>query len=250
MNKLSFTLSSGQRIGILGESGSGKSLTALAISGLLGANLTSAGIIKFGEAEILASSESELCKVRGAGIGIVFQDPLSSLDPVMKIGKQLSKPLRKHQGLKGNALRAEIEATLNEMKITSPMRVANSYPHEISGGERQRVALALALACRPRLLIADEITTSLDVSVQAEILALLNSIITRREMSLIFITHDIAVAAQVVDSIILLKDGQLIETGNLRDLLKNPKSNYLNDLIASATALDQLLLQINPEGRS
>jgi peptide/nickel transport system ATP-binding protein len=247
VNGLSFNLGAGERVGILGESGSGKSLTALAISGLLGSNLNAEGSIEFGGAELLGMSESEFCKVRGSGIGIVFQDPLSALDPVMKIGKQLAKPLKRYRGLRGDALRAEIEAALAEVKITSPVRVARSYPHEISGGERQRVALALVLACRPRILIADEITTSLDVSVQAEILTLLNSVIVDRGMGLIFISHDIAVAYQIVDEIILLKSGELIESGKFAELLRAPQSSYLKELIRSARSLESLFSAITPE---
>ena len=138
----------------------------------------------------------------------------------MKIGKQLSKPLTRYQGLRGENLVAAVESALAEVKIASPYRVAQSYPHEISGGERQRVALALALACKPRLLIADEITTSLDVSVQAEILVLLDKIIESRGMGLIFITHDLAVAAQIVNEVVVLQNGLVIESGELRQIIE------------------------------
>lgn len=244
VDSLSFELVPGGRVGILGESGSGKSLTSLAITGLLDSNLKATGSIRYNGVEYVSANERDFCKVRGSGIGIVFQDPLASLDPLMKIGNQLGKPLRKHQGLRGDELTAAVEAALAEVKIASPYRTAHSYPHEISGGERQRVALALALACRPKILIADEITTSLDVSVQAEILLLLESIIREKGMSLIFITHDIAVASQIVDDVLVLRNGTLIESGNLRLVLATPKSDYVRTLIASARSLDQLLGKI------
>jgi len=241
LDSLSFTCDTGSRLGLLGESGSGKSLTALAIIGLLNPNLDAQGTIRYQEVDILGAPESDLCEIRGSEIAIVFQDPLASLDPVMKIGKQLAKPLKRYQGLKGDELQAGIEAALIEVKITSPLRIANSYPHEISGGERQRVALALALACQPKLLIADEITTSLDVSVQAEILALLNELIESRGMSLIFITHDIAVAAQIVTEVVILQNGVLVESGELQKIITDPTSDYATALIKSARSLDDLL---------
>jgi peptide/nickel transport system ATP-binding protein len=238
---ISLTVQSGARIGLLGESGSGKSLTALAITRLLPRNLLVEGSIKYGELELLHANESQLGKIRGSQIAIVFQDPLTSLDPVMKIGKQLGKPIARYQGLRGEELVAAIESALAEVKISSPYRVAHSYPHEISGGERQRVAIALALACKPKLLIADEITTSLDVSVQAEILLLLDKIIESRGMGLIFITHDLAVAAQVVNEVVILQSGRVIESGDLQQIIRAPQSDYAKSLIKSARALDDLL---------
>ena len=241
VQSITFTLQSGARIGLLGESGSGKSLSALAITGLLPSNLLVAGSIKFGELELIHATESQFGQIRGSQIAIVFQDPLTSLDPVMKIGKQLRKPIARYQGLRGEDLVAAVELALAEVRISSPYRVAHSYPHEISGGERQRVAIALALACKPKLLIADEITTSLDVSVQAEILDLLNKIIETRGMGLIFITHDLAVAAQIVNEVVILQNGRVIESGELQEIIHAPQSDYAKSLIKSARALDDLL---------
>ncbi len=248
VDSLNFNLPAGARLSLLGESGSGKSLTSLAITQLLNPNLVASGSITYDHIQILGATESELCKIRGAEIGIVFQDPLASLDPVMKIGEQLAKPLKRHQGLRGDELIAAAEAALAEVKISSPYRVAHSYPHEISGGERQRVALALALACRPKILIADEITTSLDVSVQAEILTLLESIIDSRGMSLIFITHDIAVAAVITEDVLILRNGQLVESGQMRDALRAPQSQYAATLIQSARSLSALLTAVSDGG--
>jgi peptide/nickel transport system ATP-binding protein len=248
VDSLSFNLSTGSRLSLLGESGSGKSLTSLAITGLLNPNLISSGSITYDQIQILGATESELCKIRGAEIGIVFQDPLASLDPVMKIGKQLAKPLKLHQGVQSDELAARAEAALAEVKISSPYRIAHSYPHEISGGERQRVALALTLACLPKILIADEITTSLDVSVQAEILSLLESIIDSRSMSLIFITHDIAVAAAIADDVLIMRNGRLVESGKMRDVLRVPQSEYATTLIQSARSLSALLTTVSDGG--
>jgi len=248
IQSVSFKLGSGTRLGLLGESGSGKSLSALAITGLLPGNLSASGSIKYGELELLIATESQLNQIRGSQVGIVFQDPLSSLDPVMKIGKQLGKPLSKYQGLRGEDLVAAIESSLAEVKIASPYRVAHYYPHEISGGERQRVAIALALACKPKILIADEITTSLDVSIQSEILDLLDTIIEQRGMGLIFITHDLAVAANVVDEVVIIQNGLVIESGKLQRIIDDPQSDYVKLLIRSARSLDNLLGKLNQGG--
>lgn len=244
VDDLSFELLHGGRLGLLGESGSGKSLTALAIMGLLGEDLKVRGSIKFEEQELLGENEEDLCAMRGSGVGIIFQDSLASLDPVMKIGRQLRRVLRKYQGIRGDLLGAGILNALAEVKISNPKRTANSYPHQISGGERQRVAISLALACQPKILIADEITTSLDVIVQSEILTLLDSIIRQRGMSLIFITHDLAVAVQIIEEVIILREGKIIESGRVEDVLAFPKSRYVTDLIQSARSLDHLLDRI------
>jgi len=241
VNSISFELSKGDRLGLLGESGSGKSLTALAITGLLPEDLKVGGSISYEGYELLGASETKLCEVRGAGIGIVFQDSLTSLDPLMKLGNQLARPLRKFQGLKGEQLEAEIIRALTEVKISNPERASRSYPHQVSGGERQRVAIALALACQPNILIADEITTSLDVIVQSEILTLLDSLIEERGMSLIFITHDVAVAAQITQEVLILRDGEILETGKIQEVLSSPKSSYAKELLESARSLDFLL---------
>jgi len=244
VSRVDLELSAGARLGILGESGSGKSLTALAITRLLPPALYSSGSINLRGTELLNVSEKEMCKIRGSKIAIVFQDPLTSLDPLMKIGKQLSLPLSRYQGVKRSGLRVAVEAALNEVKITDPKRVAHSYPHEISGGERQRVALAMALACQPEILIADEITTSLDVSIAAEVLELLDLLVRTRNMSLIFISHDIATVSQVADDAIVMQAGVIVERGTIAELIRNPQDPYTKKLVRSALNLETVLLNI------
>ena len=170
VQNLSFALAAGERLGIIGESGSGKSLTALAICGLLPPDITASGTVHVGDVEMIRARESRRIAVRGARVGIVFQEPLTALDPLMRVGRQLSIVLKRFKHLHGDALNAAALAALTEVHIHSPLRVLHAFPHELSGGERQRVAIALALASGPDLLIADEPTTALDVTVQAEVL--------------------------------------------------------------------------------
>lgn len=246
VSDISFSLESGARLGLIGESGSGKSLTALAIMGLLPVELRASGSLLLGRGkevpvQILNTPENILNQIRGTVASIVFQEPLTALDPLMKIGRQLSEPIRRWQGLKGDALDSAIIAALREVHINNPERIAKSYPYEISGGERQRAAIAMALACAPSLLIADEPTTALDVTVQAEILTLLDSVVSERGMSLLFISHDLAVVARITDHVLVLKDGAVVESGSLHDILRSPQHPYTRELVTSAKELDAAL---------
>lgn len=246
VSKISFSVEPGERLGLIGESGSGKSITALAIMGLLPTELKASGSLLLGNGkdapiQILGAPEKLLNSIRGTVASIVFQEPLTALDPLMKIGGQLSEPLRRWHGLSGDALHAAVIAALAEVRINKPERIAKSYPYEISGGERQRAAIAMALACKPSLLIADEPTTALDVTVQAEILTLLDAIVSNRGMSLLFISHDLAVVSRITDHVLVLKDGTVVESGPLRDVLRAPKHPYTRDLVASAKELDNAL---------
>lgn len=246
VSDISFSVEPGERLGLIGESGSGKSLTALAIMGLLPVELKASGSLLLGRGkeapvQILDSPENVLNQIRGTVASIVFQEPLTALDPLMKIGRQLSEPLRRWQGLKGDALQSAVIAALTEVRINNPERIAKSYPYEISGGERQRAAIAMALACEPSLLIADEPTTALDVTVQAEILTLLDAIVSERGMSLLFISHDLAVVARITDHVLVLKDGAVVESGSLRDILRSPQHPYTRELVTSAKELDAAL---------
>lgn len=246
VSEVSFSIQPGERLGLIGESGSGKSMTALAVMGLLPAELRGSGSLLLGTGknapiQIMGAAEKDLNQIRGTVASIVFQEPLTALDPLMKIGRQLSEPLRRWQGLKGDALHSAVIAALTEVRMNNPERIAKSYPYEISGGERQRAAIAMALACEPSLLIADEPTTALDVTVQAEILTLLDAVVSERGMSLLFISHDLAVVSRITDRVLVLKDGSVVESGSLHDILRSPQHPYTRDLVTSARELDDAL---------
>jgi peptide/nickel transport system ATP-binding protein len=241
LREISFTVADGERIGLIGESGSGKSLTALAIMGLLPKSLAANGNVLFSGREISRLPDRFLQKIRGREIALVFQEPASALDPLMKVGNQVAEPIRRHFGLRGPELRRSVISALEEVQLTNSHRIANSYPHEISGGERQRVAIAAAIACKPRLLITDEPTTALDVTVQGEILKLIEGLVSERSMSLIFITHDLAVISQVADRILVMRHGEFVEDLPVRQLLTSPVHPYTRELLKSARLLDSAL---------
>ncbi|WP_250563641.1 ATP-binding cassette domain-containing protein [Sphaerisporangium fuscum] len=246
VSDLSFSLARGARLGLIGESGSGKSLTSLAVMGLLPAGMTASGSVTLetpesGRTEVIGAPERRLNGLRGRVATVVFQEPLTALDPLMRIGRQLAEPLRRVRGLRGAALREAVTAALSEVRIADPRRVARAYPHEISGGQRQRVAIAMALACEPALLIADEPTTALDVTVQAEVLALLDGLVSARGMALLFISHDLAVVSRVTDHVVVLKDGAAVESGAVLDIVGAPRHPYTRDLVDSARRLDEAL---------
>ncbi|TDD53809.1 ABC transporter ATP-binding protein [Nonomuraea terrae] len=241
---LSFTLAPGERLGLIGESGSGKSLTALAVMGLLPAGMTAHGSVTLAGTQVVGARDKELDRVRGRRVGVVFQEPLTALDPLMRVGRQIAGPIRRRRGLRGAPLRAAVAAALGEVRL--PESLARAYPHEISGGQRQRVAIAMALACEPEVLIADEPTTALDVTVQAEILTLLDRLVAGRDMALLFISHDLAVVADVADRVIVLKDGSGVESGRTRDIVREPRHPYTRALVDSARALEGALDRLAP----
>jgi len=239
------SLAAGERLGIIGESGSGKSLTALAVLGLLPYPLVAGGSARIagdtGAIEIVGTPARRLDRVRGTTVGAVFQEPLASLDPLMRVGGQLAWPLRRHRGLRGDALRRAVLDALAEVQLADPERIARSYIHEISGGQRQRVAIALALAADPQLLIADEPTTALDVTVQAGILDLLQREVTERGMSLLFISHDLPVLAGIADRVLVMRGGRQIELGATAQILAAPVDPYTAQLVAASRRLDEFL---------
>jgi peptide/nickel transport system ATP-binding protein len=240
LSDLSFDLAAGQRLGLIGESGSGKSITSLAVTGLLGAGLTASGSVLLDDVEVVGAPERRLIPLRGRVSSIVFQEPLTALDPLMRIGKQLAEPIARHRGLRGTALRSAVAEALDEVSL-SDVRIAKSYPYEISGGQRQRAAIAIALASRPQLLIADEPTTALDVTVQAQILRLLDDLVDARGMALLFISHDLAVVSAMTRDVIVMSAGVAVERGPIDRVISAPQHPYTAQLVGSARALDDML---------
>ena len=247
-------LAPGERLGIIGESGSGKSLTALAILGLLGHPLGAHGSVRVDTGgdvvEVIGTPSRRLDRVRGTTMGAVFQEPLASLDPLMRVGKQLAWPLAHHRGLRGDALRRGVLDALADVQLGDPERIARSYIHEISGGQRQRVAIALALAAGPRLLIADEPTTALDVTVQAGILELLQREVTDRGMTLVFISHDLPVVSGIADRVLVMRGGRQVELGATAQILGAPTDPYTAQLVAASRRLDDFLPRGAAGGRA
>jgi peptide/nickel transport system ATP-binding protein len=233
---VSFAVADGARVGLIGESGSGKSLTALAVMGLLPDGATADGSIRWNGRELLGLPDRELAGIRGDEIGIVFQEPQTALNPIRTVGRQIGESLRIHQGLGRREALERAVAEAERVSLPDPARLVRRYPHQLSGGQRQRVALAMALACRPRLLIADEPTTALDATIQAEILELLGGLVRGDGMSLLFITHDLAVLSQVATDAVVLERGRVVEQGPLTTLLTAPASPVTQGLLRDATA--------------
>jgi peptide/nickel transport system ATP-binding protein len=233
---ISFEVPDGARLGLIGESGSGKSLTALAILGLLPDGATASGSILFNGTELIGMPDRELARFRGDDIGIVFQEPRTALNPIRTVGRQIAESIRIHEGIGRRDARRRAIAEAARVRLPDPESIVDRYPHQLSGGQRQRVAIAMALACRPRLLIADEPTTALDVTIQAEILELLLSLVESEGMSLVFITHDLAVLAQVATYGVVLEHGRVIEQASVHELLTAPRSPITQGLLRDATA--------------
>ena len=233
---VSFDVPDGARVGLIGESGSGKSLTALAILGLLPDGAIASGSVRWDDRELIGLPDRALAALRGDEIGIVFQEPRTALNPVRTVGRQIGESVRIHEGASRREASTRAVAEAARVRLPEPEQIVKRYPHQLSGGQRQRVAIAMALACRPRLLIADEPTTALDVTIQAEILDLLNGLVERDGMSLVFITHDLAVLSQVATHAVVLDEGRAIEHGPLSRLLTAPASPVTQGLLRDATA--------------
>ncbi|MGX6451192.1 dipeptide ABC transporter ATP-binding protein [Brevibacterium paucivorans] len=231
---LSFDLASGERVGLIGESGSGKSLTASAIMGLLPDELQSSGTIELqGHAgNLLTLSDARMSKLRGKDISMVFQEPMSALNPLMRVGDQVAEVMKLH----GNTanLRDKVIELLTQVDLPDPQAAAKAYPHQLSGGQRQRVVIAIAMANSPRLLICDEPTTALDVTVQSGILDLIGHSVQKNNTGLLFITHDLAVVARVCEHVLVMYKGELVERGTVKDVFTNPQHEYTRGLLAAS----------------
>jgi ABC-type glutathione transport system ATPase component len=231
---VSFELAAGDRLGIIGESGSGKTLTALAVLGLAPDSATISGRVRLDGEELLGRPDRLLARLRGERMSMVFQDPRTALNPVMRIGRQISEPLRLHQGFGRRAAAEAAEDWCRRVGLPEPDRISRAYPHQLSGGQRQRVGIAMALACRPALLIADEPTTALDVTVQAEIMALLRQLVDDDGAGLLFISHDLALVSSIAEEIAVMRDGRFVERGSPESLVRQPEQDYTRRLLDAA----------------
>jgi peptide/nickel transport system ATP-binding protein/glutathione transport system ATP-binding protein len=251
---VSFTIAPGETLCVVGESGSGKSVTSLSLMRLVefGGGTITQGALNFIRADgstldVAAASPQVMGQVRGNEIGMIFQEPMTALNPVFTIERQLTDGLMLHKGLTQEAASARALDLLRSVRIPEPERRLKQYPHELSGGMRQRVVIAMAMACEPKLLIADEPTTALDVTIQAEILALINRLKRENGMAVLFITHDMAVVAQMADRVVVMYRGRIVETGAVRQIFENPKEDYTKALLAAVPKLGEMKGKVAPE---
>ena len=241
VDAVSFDVEAGQTLAVVGESGSGKSVTALSVMGLLPEGLARAsGSIRFEDRELLGLPERQMERIRGNDIAMIFQEPMTSLNPVLSVGRQIAEPLVRHSGLSRRAAMTEAVRLMDRVRIPSAARRASEYPHEMSGGMLQRVMIATALACAPRLLIADEPTTALDVTIQAQILELIKELQDEDGMGVLFITHDMGVVAEIAERTVVMYRSKLLEEGATEDVFAAPRTDYTRRLLAAAPRLGAL----------
>jgi peptide/nickel transport system ATP-binding protein len=235
---ISFQIAPGETLGLVGESGSGKSATSLAILRLLPATTRVTGSISLAGRSLLPLPEEDMRRLRGQGIAMIFQEPMTALNPVMRIGDQIAESLLAHQtGLSRQQVKERVLAAMREVDLPTPEARIRDYPHQFSGGQRQRILIAMALINRPRLLIADEPTTALDVTVQAQILDLLRTLRRTHNLSILFISHDLAVVAQIADKVAVMQHGHLVEQAPTAELFRSPQHPYTRKLLASAPTM-------------
>lgn len=235
---VSFTIGEGELLGLVGESGCGKSITALSVMRLISPpGKIVGGSIRFKGEELTTASETRLREIRGDDIAMIFQDPMTSLNPVYTVGEQIAEALRLHRKLDRKKAWAGAVESMKEVSIPSPERRASDYPHQLSGGMRQRVMIAMALACDPELLIADEPTTALDVTIQAQILELLDGLRISRKLAVLLITHDLGVVAEVADRVCVMYTGKIVEESDVDEIFANPKHPYTTGLLRSVPKL-------------
>jgi peptide/nickel transport system ATP-binding protein len=237
---VSFSLRQGEALAIVGESGCGKSATALSLTGLsseAGAELS--GSVSFEGAQLLRASGRRLRQIRGTGIAMVFQDPMSALNPVQRIGEQIAEQVRAHEAIDRASAKQRAVAALHQAGVPEPQLRSRSYPHELSGGMRQRAMIAMALSCSPRLLVADEPTTALDVTVQAQVLAELDRLRRQSGMAVLLVTHDLGVVAGLADTVLVMYAGQIVEQGSVREVFEDPQHPYTWGLLGSIARIDR-----------
>ncbi|MDF2678851.1 MAG: peptide transporter ATP-binding protein [Brevibacillus sp.] len=235
---VSLTVEPGETVGVVGESGCGKSVTSMSIMQLLGRNVEMSGSIRFQDKELLTLSDKEMQKIRGNEIAMIFQEPMTSLNPLHPIGKQISEPLRRHMGLSKQAAKERTIELLRQVGIPRADEIIADYPHQLSGGMRQRVMIAMAMACEPKLLIADEPTTALDVTIQAQILELMKKVRNERGTSIMLITHDLGVVAEMCHRVIVMYAGQIVEEADVKKLFDEPKHPYTRGLMKSMPSVN------------
>jgi len=238
VNGISFSINPGETLGLVGESGSGKSATSLAILRLLPSTAHIGGSIAFADEFLLSLPDESMRRHRGRSIAMIFQEPMTALNPSMHVGAQIAEALEAHHPeLSRSTVKEKVLASMNEVGLPDPERRFRDYPHQFSGGQRQRILIAMALINRPRLLIADEPTTALDVTVQAQIIELLNSLRLNYNLSMLFISHDLAVVAQVADHVAVMQHGQIVEQASTLNLFRHPQHPYTRSLIAAAPTM-------------